>query len=808
MLTALELHERARAANTAWRFKQARHLLLKALQRTDDVSLRAIIHGTLAFVEAELGDPRAGLTLVDEALARSESLPPVEVGKMLAQRALIHTRLGEMRQALVDFTQAIPMLDDSVEETGRARMNRGNVHLQQGSIRAALNDFEAAAAALEATGQEIMATKTRHNLGYAVMMSGQLARGLQVMDAEAAPLRAISLQLAAISDQDRGEALLAAGMHEDGRRSLERAAELFGRTGWRRAQAEAELVLAGTWVVDDPATATRLARRAGRRFVQTGAPARTLQCEAVEMASNIERGRGSSSEASRLADRLARQGLRRDSTLMRVYAARAALAEGAAVRLRVPTGAGLSTRLLAYEVRARARRRPGEALRVLRAGLDELHQWQATFGSLDLQTATVSHGERLAELGLELAMLTGRPRLVYEWVEWLDAVSTRIVPLRPPADPEAAADLTELRVLAQRRPEPGTAAAERQAELLDRVRRRAWTDRGSATVQPIVGLDRLQSELAATDATLLSLLAVGATAWGLVVTAGRAELVQLGDTADIRSALSGLAADLDMAAADLPPSIVSSVQAALRERLARLDRLVLAPAAGSITTGRVVINPTGLFSGIAWSLLPTLHGRAVTIPRSASEWVAQRAREHEYATAGFVAGPRLARSTDEVATASRHWPGATTLTGADAVATRVSELAGRVDLLHLAAHGHHVTDNPLFSNLELVDGPWFGYDLDQLPQVPETVVLSACELGATTIRRGDELLGLTTAWLHAGARCVIASPASVSDDVAAAILPDMHAGLARGLPPADALAAAIAAHPDLLSTFQCYGAGW
>ena len=60
-------------------------------------------------------------------------------------------------------------------------------------ITAALNDFEAAAAALEATGQEIMATKTRHNLGYAVMMSGQLARGLQVMDAEAAPLRAISL---------------------------------------------------------------------------------------------------------------------------------------------------------------------------------------------------------------------------------------------------------------------------------------------------------------------------------------------------------------------------------------------------------------------------------------------------------------------------------------------------------------------------------------------------------------------------------------------------------------------------------------
>ena len=75
--------------------------------------------------------------------------------------------------------------------------------------------------------------------------------------------------------------------------------------------------------------------------------------------------------------------------------------------------------------------------------------------------------------------------------------------------------------------------------------------------------------------------------------------------------------------------------------------------------------------------------------------------------------------------------------GTDATASRVGELAGRVDLLHLAAHGHHVADNPLFSTLELVDGPWFGYDLDQLPQVPETVILSACEVGATTIRRGE-----------------------------------------------------------------------
>ncbi|MFT3968775.1 MAG: tetratricopeptide repeat protein [Micropruina sp.] len=578
MLTALELHERARAANTAWRFKQARQLLLRALQRTDDLTTRAIIEGTLGFVEAELGDPQAGLALVDQALRHSADLAPVEVGKMLAQRALIHTRLGEMRQALTDFTQAIPMLAESIEETGRARMNRGNVHLQQGSIGAALTDFEAAAAALHEAGLETLAVKTRHNLAYSVMMSGQLARGLQLMDAESRALRSMSLQLGAISDQDRGEALLAAGMHDEGRRNLRRAAVLFGRTGWRRAQAEAELALARTWVVDDPAAAARLARRAGRHFVQTGAPARTLQCEAVETASIIERSRGSSERATRLAERLSRQGLRRDATWMRVYAAQAALAEGRRpIRLSVPRDAGLSTRLLAYEVRARGRRRPGDALRVLRAGLDELHQWQSTFGSLDLQTATVSHGERLAERGLELAVSTGRPQLVYEWVEWLDAVSTRIVPLRPPADPEASADLTELRVLAQRRPEPGTRDADRQAELLDQVRRRSWTDRGSATVQPIVPFDRLQAELASIGATLLAPLAADGWAWMLLVSADSAEVLRLAPTTTILESLSGLPADLDMAAADLPPTIARSVLAGLRERVAGLDRTLFDP---------------------------------------------------------------------------------------------------------------------------------------------------------------------------------------------------------------------------------------
>ena len=99
----------------------------------------------------------------------------------------------------------------------------------------------------------------------------------------------------------------------------------------------------------------------------------------------------------------------------------------------------------------------------------------------------------------------------------------------------------------------------------------------------------------------------------------------------------------------------------------------------------------------------------------------------------------------------------------------------------------------MFSGLQLADGPWFGYDIDQLRRVPDVVLLSACEVGRSTVRWGDELIGMTTAWLHAGARCVIASPAAVNDAAAYDVLVAVHQHLASGADPAVALAAAVPA---------------
>ena len=78
-------------------------------------------------------------------------------------------------------------------------------------------------------------------------------------------------------------------------------------------------------------------------------------------------------------------------------------------------------------------------------------------------------------------------------------------------------------------------------------------------------------------------------------------------------------------------------------------------------------------------------------------------------------------------------------------------------LAHLAAHGRIHPNNPLFTSLTFADGPLTVYDVEQLRQAPQLVVLAACDIGRSTVRAGDELLGVCATFLALGTRHVIAS---------------------------------------------------
>jgi hypothetical protein len=69
-------------------------------------------------------------------------------------------------------------------------------------------------------------------------------------------------------------------------------------------------------------------------------------------------------------------------------------------------------------------------------------------------------------------------------------------------------------------------------------------------------------------------------------------------------------------------------------------------------------------------------------------------------------------------------------------------------------------------------------------------VLSACDVGRTEVRPGDEILGFTAALLHLGTATVISSVSRVDDETALAIMTAYHQALSAGVRPAEALARA------------------
>jgi hypothetical protein len=237
------------------------------------------------------------------------------------------------------------------------------------------------------------------------------------------------------------------------------------------------------------------------------------------------------------------------------------------------------------------------------------------------------------------------------------------------------------------------------------------------------------------------------------------------------------------------------------------DRLVR-PLLSTLGERRVVLTPSGVLAGAPWSLLPGLVGRPLTIPSSATRWLELHAGPTPAPRrVALVAGPGLARAEEEVTRAAAEWQQASVLSGPESTAANVARLAAEVDVLHLAGHGTHPGENPLFAAVGLADGPWFGYDIDLLPAIPSTVVLSACELGRASVRSGEESVGMTAAWLHAGARSVLSSPVVIADDVACDALARWHALVSGGSAPADALAEVAAAADDVVPLLS-FGAGW
>jgi CHAT domain-containing protein/Flp pilus assembly protein TadD len=130
--------------------------------------------------------------------------------------------------------------------------------------------------------------------------------------------------------------------------------------------------------------------------------------------------------------------------------------------------------------------------------------------------------------------------------------------------------------------------------------------------------------------------------------------------------------------------------------------------------------------------------------------------------------PGLPGTEDEVRKILPLFPENVSAVGLKGTESFVKKNAGECNFIHFATHGSYNYRQPLYSHLlmpssEEDDGLLNVYEVLEMNINAKLVTLSACETGLGNISQGDELTGLSRAFLFAGSSSVIVSLWAVAD---------------------------------------------
>jgi tetratricopeptide (TPR) repeat protein len=462
--------------------------------------------------------------------------------------------------------------------------------------------------------------------------------------------------------------------------------------------------------------------------------------------------------------------------------------------------------------------RPASARSAARAGLTVLDEHRASLNATDLRVHAARHASDLAALGLRLAAARPSARALFDWMELTRAGAMRFTPVQPPDDELLASELAALRTVERnlRRAElegRETGPAQReQARLQGAVRRRTRQAPGAE--------GRRTAPLRAGDAltvldgwSLVELAAIDGLLHAVVLADGRARHTVLAPVTDVARELDALrAATRRMASPQISDSSRAAAWLVASNARRLLDEVLLAPL--RLGNHPLVLVPPPVLQAVPWGSLGSLRGRPMVVSPSARIWYERRSSRTTTKRVVLASGPGLPQGGYETRALQRIWPSALRIGSKIATTEAVAAAMQGVSLAHLVCHGKFRADNPLFSSLEMADGALYVYDLERLRRPPETMVLSACDVGVPAERPGDEVLGVVATLLAGGTSTVIASVGLVPDAVVTRrLMVALHRRLAAGDCPAAALADALSGlDPDdpaalLASSFVCFGAG-
>lgn len=781
----------------------------------ENVALMATLTMTGSITIA--GDPEGAIETIEGVLAEVEDR---EIrAEFEYQKSAVLENMGHLGEAIEGFERLLPAYE-GLDDTGSLilTLNRlGHLHMSSGNLVQARGFLERALAMAREDNDLASIPGILHNLGLLSSYQGDIPEAL-------ARLYESDQLYMEVSGADapqhvaRCEVLMSVGLYEE---ALE-TAKTIAKSSADRNDGEHELnalmvaaraaLLAGRYE-----EAVGLADDAGRVISEADDLPILFEASVVGVEARLGLDGPSQallSEALDVSDEMASEGLLFENVH----------AKSLAMRISFDLGDHETTRRLADEVIANAAGpielrlqgplakarlavvlgNRGAALRSIRSGLQMIDRFQEALGSTDLRLGVERRGREFGSLGLQLALESGRPRQVLEWVDRTRARALRHRPVTPVDDGPLGELLADLRRVdaelrdPEERTNPTLLAHRRklQQELiaLERMQRGGQAIEQSFSVASLIeSLDEI---------VLYEIGVVEGRMFAIHVDGGRSRLIELGDFEALQREIAQL-------------------RFAMR-RSARRGR-VIEPAAlarvashlfhgDAIGAEHVVVVPPPELMAIPWAAISPIRAKSVVIAPSAEMW--WKARRSSASGDGVLVagGPDLDQAEDEVERITAIHTDSTGL-APGATVDDVRDAMDGASIAHIACHASFQFENPMFSSLRLGDGDLNVYDLERLQKAPEVVVLSACDSGYTETRAGDELAGLTSALLSMGTRSVIASVGLVPDTVSTSdLMVDLHRGLVEGLSPSAALAAAQAKafqDPERFisaASFVCVGA--
>ncbi len=772
--------------------------------------------------------------------AEAETLTRVERRPRLAlRRAVTGYVTGDYDLALADSNEAMlgssRMRDDLW--LARSLNTRGLIQLARGQVDAADTDTATAAGLFDRLGQPLESAFARHNRALIARQRGDLPQALALLD----EVTITYTEMSSVPNDlaiDHAQTLLIAGLVGEAR---ELAHEALGTTDLQPAKrAEVLLTAAQAALADGDLDAARVnADLAGRLFAAQQRPvwahrARLLSLQAEFLTHRPDErllASGSSEPTAKDTDRGTKRLLRSAAELVdQMRAERATdlsvaqLLHGriaheaarddqalqslqeAAVSRHVGSGLARAAGWLAEALRQDIRGDRRALLHACRRGLDAVDEHRALLGDLELRALATRHGIELAALAVRDAQRRGDARDMLWWVERWRATALAVPRSHVHADGELDRQVAALRDVARRletadpsRREALSQERDRLESVVRRTRRRQRTDGARAAtfnVQDVLGV--------LGETVLIFLMYLDGTLYAITVANGKVRRRAVGPMADAlqesRFARFALRRAAFGRVTDIPSAAV------------RLQRALLGDLAAEWSRPSVVVVPPAELLTAPWGLLPAFGASTLTVSPSAKLWASARGRRDREGHIALVTGPGLSTGETEVTTLSPLHARAEAVSGPDATVAGALEVLDGARLAHVAAHGTFRADAPMFSSLQLSDGPLTVHDLDRLERPPVEMVLSACDSGNAAPIGAHEALGLVSSLLAMGTATVLASVVPVNDRATIGVMRDVHDVVGRGGSLAEGwLAARQAAAHDPLSqataaAFTAWGA--